>query len=367
MTPIQLWLPTFSGGIARPELQRDMKRMFRERTTEHLMWSVPGWTGPSSWTQDGLRVSCLNGETWECVRILHFGEKGGMVGPAAAAFPRASVAGMLDHWLNDKFVRADSLNPDEPLHIKVPRPVNGGVALVEAEMTIPGESYFPIKDVRDERVAAQWPPRSDMPTTVSPEMESAAALPHARKTLRLRFAWLAPFDKLQPLVISPDDLHARDRMRLIAERSDGACDKALVQARTEARDWVSEGQASVNEAWLQPIIAAEGEDGALFAIEAKFGISEGSLDQAYKNNRLRRHLSAPLAIRRAWGVPGLMWVLLLDRLSMTQPFRACKRCGKLISGRRHKLYCSAEDNLDCYQAGKRGDKRRSRARGSTRR
>jgi len=368
MIPIQLWLPTFFGGIARPELQRDVRRMFTARMTEHVMWSVPGWTGPPNWVQRKLRVSCLNGDTWECARILHIGDNGAVVGPGAAAFPDLSVTSMLERWLNDDFVRADTVNPEVPLRIKVPHSVKDGVELAEAELMVPDGFYIPpITHIGDGRIFAQWPSRPDMPTTVSPEMESAATSPDAQESPRLRFAWLAPFDKLQPLVISPDDVYARDRMRLIAKASGDDCAKALAQARIEAREWVSEGRASVNESWLQPIITAEEEEGALFAIEAKFGISASSLEQAYKNNELRWGLNAPMSVRCAWGVPGLMWVLLLDRLSIMQPFRACKRCSKLISGRRHKLYCSAEDNLDCYQAGKRADKRRSRAQGSTRR
>lgn len=366
MTPIQLWLPTFFGGIARPELRSDMKRMFSARRTENVMWSVPGWSGPPRWTQEGLRVSCLNGDGLECARIQHVGEKGVVVGPGAASFPGRSVADILDHWLNDDFVRVCKVDLNEPLRVKVPHPVNGGVALVEAEVTPPGAGYFPFAHAGEESVAAQWPPRPDMPTTVSPEIESGRLSFDPRKTLPLRLAWLPPFDDLQPLLISPDDMLARDRMRQIAETSGDDCVQAHAQATTEARDWVSEGRASVNEAWLQPIIATEKEEGALFAIEAKFGISATSLEQAYKNDELRRRLDAPMSIRRAWAVPGLMWGLFLARLANTQPYWTCERCGKLISGRGHKRFCSAEDDPDCYQARKAGDKRRSRVRGSSR-
>src|SRR5271166_6019067 len=69
------------------------------------MWSLHGWTGPRQWIQDGMRVHCLNGDTLERVRILHVGEKGTVVGPAAASFSNLSVAGMLDAWLNDDFLR----------------------------------------------------------------------------------------------------------------------------------------------------------------------------------------------------------------------------------------------------------------------
>lgn len=360
MTPIQLWLPTFLGGIARPELRRDMQRMFRARTTEHVMWSVPDWTGPSRWTQDGLRVSCLNGEGLECARILHVGDKGAVVGPAAACFPNQSVASLIDCWLNDDSLRADPINPGEPLRVKVPHPVNGGVALVEAEVTLPGESHFPFTHIGDGSVFAQWPPRPDMCTTVSPEMESARPLSESGETLRLRLIWSAPFNELQPLIITADDMYARAKMRQLAEASGDDCSRALALAVTEAKDWVSEGQASVNEAWLQPIIAKEEDEGALFAIEARFGIAAASLEEAYNDRELREKLSAPTAVTRVWGCPGLMWALLLDRLSNAQPYWACKRCGKLISGRGHKRFCSPDDDLECFQARKAEDKRRAR-------
>jgi hypothetical protein len=135
---------------------------------------------------------------------------------------------------------------------------------------------------------------------------------------------------------------------------------------TEAREWISEGKTTLDEAWLQPLVAKGGEQEALTAIETLYGIEVYSLEQAYKHKDLREHLSAPTPIRRAWGVPGLMWVLLLDRLSNAQPYRACKRCGALISGRRHKRFCSAEEDPDCFQARRSKDKRQRRARGSIR-
>ena len=61
LRPIQLWLPTFFGSVARPELRADMQRLFRARTTEKVMWTVPGWSGPACWKQKGVSVGCING------------------------------------------------------------------------------------------------------------------------------------------------------------------------------------------------------------------------------------------------------------------------------------------------------------------
>jgi hypothetical protein len=118
---------------------------------------------------------------------------------------------------------------------------------------------------------------------------------------------------------------------------------------------------------LQPLLLKESEQDALVAIYARYGKEVYSLEQVYKNEKLRQHLSTPMPVLRAWGVPGLMWALLVDRLQGAQPYRTCKRCGKLIAGRGHKLYCSAVENPECFQDRKAEDKRRSRVRGSGRR
>jgi hypothetical protein len=157
-----------------------------------------------------------------------------------------------------------------------------------------------------------------------------------------------------------DDLHARDRMRSIAEMSTAKEAGARDQATIEAGNWLSEGQSTVERAWLQPIISEEGEMGALFAIASRFGVEANSLENAYTNVSLRKQLDQHMAVRRAWGVPGLMWALLLDRLNAGQPFRHCKRCGRLISGKANKRFCAEQDNPECYRARKREDKRRSR-------
>jgi hypothetical protein len=135
---------------------------------------------------------------------------------------------------------------------------------------------------------------------------------------------------------------------------------ARAQAAIEARDWLSEGQSTVERAWLHPIVSEEGELGALFAIASGFGVEVNSLEEVYANTLLRKQLGQHMPVRRAWGVPGLMWALLLDRLNASQSFRHCERCGRLISGKADKRFCAELDNSECYRARRREDKRRAR-------
>src|SRR6476620_7001445 len=71
MMPIQIWLPTVQGGIARLELRRDMPRMFRAWRGEDLMWTIPDWKGPRTWSHGSTRIGCVVGEFYECVDIMH--------------------------------------------------------------------------------------------------------------------------------------------------------------------------------------------------------------------------------------------------------------------------------------------------------
>jgi hypothetical protein len=360
MMSVQLWLPTVHGGIARPELRRDMHRMFRAWDGEDLMWTVPGWKQQRNWLHGSTRVGCLAGESYECVDVMHVGNKGTIVGSRAAAFPNKSINDLLDAWLNLESLRLSPFEPDERSYIKIPHPVEGGV-LTELKRTYP--NVLPFTHVGANRtVYAQWPPTGDAPSTVSPEMESASApVPTPPKgSLSLRVTWAAPFKDLKPLISTMDDLVARDRMRSIAEMSTAKEAGACAQATVEARNWLSEGQSTVERAWLKPIVSEEGEMGALFAIASRFGVEVNSLEDAYANASLRKQLSQPMPVRRAWGIPGLMWALLLDRLNASQPFLHCKRCGRLLSGKANKKFCAEQDNAECYRARKREDKRRSR-------
>jgi len=265
--------------------------------------------------------------------------------------------------LNSNFLGLSPVDPDGQISIEIPHAVKGGVVYLPAKVKATFANVLPFTHVGANRtVYAQWPPTAHAPSTVSPEMESAIA-PLAtppEDTLPVRFTWAAPFKDLMPLVGTMDDLYARCRMRRFAEMSAENEAGARAQATTEARDWLSKGQSTVERAWLQPIVSEEGDMGALIAIESRFGVEANSLKDAYANASLKKELGQHMPVQRAWGVPGLMWALLLDRLNASQPFRHCNSCGRLISGKADKRFCAEKDNPECYRARKRGDRRRSR-------
>lgn len=163
-----------------------------------------------------------------------------------------------------------------------------------------------------------------------------------------------------PLLPAEDDIFARDQMRSLRDLAIHDIEAARRSAEVASRDWVVDGTSTINRAWLQPIIAAEGEPGALFAIQSRFDVYYESLVEAYLDSQLRKELQKPTGVTRVVGIPGLVWALMLDRLSESQPERLCKNCGRLIKGRANKQFCGPKDNLQCFQSRKRGDRRRAR-------
>ena len=137
---------------------------------------------------------------------------------------------------------------------------------------------------------------------------------------------------------------------------------AIKRAAEQSRVWLGGGYSDVIRTWLKPIISKEGEEGALFALESRYGFSASSLNEFYKDQDARRQLREPVRVRRAGGVTGLMWGLLMDRLEAGRSFRFCVRCGRLLPQGSKAQFCSASDNPACRRAYERERKQRRRAR-----
>jgi hypothetical protein len=60
---------------------------------------------------------------------------------------------------------------------------------------------------------------------------------------------------------------------------------------------------------------------------------------------------------RSWGLRGLLWAVLIDRLEQQRPFNVC-RCGTLLLPPRTR--CTRQDNLDCAKLQERERTHRSR-------
>lgn len=362
MRPIQLWLPTIQGGIQRQELRQDMQRAYRAWNRDHVVWIMKGWDGPERWKEEGLIFLGVSGEITERMLVYHIGGNGRIVGPSAVNFPKKSMDQLLIEWLGESKNRFLDVPKVQPLSFDVPHAhPEGGVFYAKRDFEVETRGTIPISKIGTNKgeVFLQWPPNSNDPVSISPELETARYA-STEKSRHTHIGWPKPFRKLMPKVSSLDDFNARALMKGIVEESCENPVKALTEAKKRAQEWVSTGLSDVYQTWLLPIFVEEGETGALLAMSGKYGLEAMSLEEAYQREDWQEVLRRPVEVTRVWGIPGLMWALLIDRLEQEVPFKHCKGCGGIISGKGDKEYCGKIDNNDCFKARRRKDRRRSR-------
>lgn len=384
MRPLQVWLPNITGTLAWPRAERDRSRAYEEWRGEDCVWLIPGLEEPFRWVEKE-DVACLAvpAEHWERLDVCHVGKNGAVYGPGAnERFRDGRIDGLFDAWLNTSAAGGVKFYPGpDKLTLQAPQRDGRKVRYEVRHLHLEPGATAP-SDVDEENDSGgftlRWPPAGvDLPT-ISPEAEShelygpfdpvqddgkPIAVRRADKTqraLRVILEWPGPLRALFPSGSGLDDLYAYARMRSLARQSQADLDGARSAAQIDSAKYLTDGETCMGPAWLGPILAAEREEGALFALEARYGISASSIAEAEQTDEWRGIMREPVPIRRAWGAVGLFWALMLDRLEEGRNFNVCQRCGRILQGKRGKRFCGRADDIKCFQERRAADRRRER-------
>src|SRR5262249_21732490 len=183
----------------------------------------------------------------------------------------------------------------------------------------------------------------------------------------------------------PWEAAAQRKMVAIARRSTTDPVGALLDATALAVTFVTEAYALLRDAELAPTMVQVGKEATLLRLQAAIPrgrgreirplYPRGPLQEAMEGNIriMRRELQAALRrepfvkewlqivpVRRCWGVEGLYWALLIDRLESGRPFNLCARCGLLLP--KPRTQCGPNDSQTCFAAQARERQRRTRSR-----
>jgi hypothetical protein len=380
--PLQLWLPRLGGGIGNPEIARDAARAFQLRAGEPVLWMLPELGHPVRWQVAGVRHLAMPAEAFERIDIVHVTAEGLVYAPTAPDIVLGDLDSLLDAWLN---VRGPDLYIARPVTVTVPHiEPDGTIAMIQRKLTFGPGAYMPFSaiDPHSRTVTMRWPPEGS-PRPVSPEAESAKRFPsrmveadppvavteNGERAPQLFLRWPQPFEPMMPVLSGPDELLAQAQMAEIARRSRSDPEGALRAATVAARPYVFHGHARREEAWLYPTLRTKGFEHVLFKAE-DFGLpvpprsswTAIGFEQALQQEEWRRWRAQTVPVCRVWGLIGLCWALLLDRLEQRRPFSGCERCGRVIASRRRKRFCGRSENRQCFNGRRAGDKRRSRLR-----
>jgi hypothetical protein len=184
----------------------------------------------------------------------------------------------------------------------------------------------------------------------------------------------------------PWEAAAQRRMVAIAGRSRTDPVGALLDATALAVVFVTESYALFRDAEFAPTMVEHGREKTLLRLEtARPRGKRREVQPLYpRDPRLQRAIggNAPIVdkdlqialrhdpfpkewlqlvpVRRCWGVEGLYWALLIDRLESSRSFNLCTECGRPLPKPRTK--CGANDSHACFAAQARKRQRITRSR-----
>jgi hypothetical protein len=355
---------------------------------DYRVWLLPDLKEPVRWYEKmgNIRFPVLGipAERLDRLDIYHIGVNGHVWGPASQAkFPNGVVDGLLDKWLD--LYNLDGgisyYHAPDTVTLTVPEVHEEGVSLRDAEFQLTPGPTLPIVgfDENSHLVKMKWPPDDRSVAPISLEAESAdyygplklineGGLPIAISRDDPRFRSLhivcllpEPFEDLCPYGAGLDTLFGQARMRQIAETTTCVSTGILQAAKDAAGVYVREGQTTHELAWFYPTVQKDGVEQAVRAAWFRFDLKEpGTPEEAVGSSAWREKMMKSVPVRRAWGVLGLFWSLLLDRLADGEKFRFCERCKRTISGKQGKRFCGLDENRSCYRERRTADKRRER-------
>jgi hypothetical protein len=222
-----------------------------------------------------------------------------------------------------------------------------------------------------------WPPPdANLPATVSREAESIEfygdlrvqqegglriAVPAREprmRALHVNFQWDPPFDQFFPSGGGADLRGEQEAMKQLLAA--GNLTVADIRARLEP--YVSQIVTTQAKSWFWPRLCVDGSSSTLLNLEMKHKLSYDSVRSALDDPAFRQFGAQELLVQRVVGWEGYFWRELLEDYSTGSGATHCPNCGKLLFGRRNKIFCSEEDNPKCFRARRAANRRTERDR-----
>jgi len=390
MKPLQVWLPAFDPMVSSPARKRDLQRAQRSWRGETTVWLLPDLKAEARWQTPGCPFSfelAVPSETFDRIDIHHVGKNGGLFGNYLR-FPARTLGDFLGAWLNLR-------NRPEGLGINyylVPEEIPFIAPTIEGDtavyrlgwIKVGPANFIPLEISPDRRFQFSWPPPGVPFETVSPSSESleaAGPLEHAGhlqldethrySTFARRDApeeratifvdrWPEPFTQLFPHGGGPDAGLCLVKASEVACLSQSDPEDALRKAQNYSAGSTCQGTSLVRDSWLYTLIQESEEADVLAQIELSHGLCFSSFQESEVSQEFHEKMSSVVPIRRAIGVQGLLWSLLIEKLEDGLRFLPCKHCGRIIEQRKSRKFCGRETNPECFGTRRASDKRRER-------
>jgi hypothetical protein len=327
MRPLQFWLPTLEGSPAGSPFAWDLRQAFARWDEDDVVWLIPWIDQVVRWVEPTIprQEVAIPAKHFNRIAVYHVSRNGYLSGLGALQyFPSGRLDdALLDTWLS--VGERGALLAGEPPE-----------EIILAELPEIHDGQF-IRYTRPARVHPQWT-GANRPAFFLPK----------------------PLTPLLPFGGRWEQWAELEGMATVAKTSAQSLAQALRVATAYAGAYMSEGVTTVARASLMPIKVHEGEGGVI-DVTHRFVPSVRSLAQAVESAEWCDLAMQPITIRRVWGVFGLFWTLLVERLEGMRPFCVCDDCKRLLPGPHRRRHCGPQDDAECFHARRSRDTQRCRA------
>jgi len=408
MKPLQVWLPTFDPALAGSMTRFDLERAQLSWTDQLTVWIRPGLEKKKVWPAPDhpLGFECaVPGEHLNRIDVFHICQNGYVSGRQSChRFPGQRVDELLAEWLNVGPKNSKTgvrhtpvLSPNvsfrapdfyqgkigyRSITIQAFQPLGTMPAkIIESSGRSSADSQFELQ--------ASWPPEGEnRGLTISPTAESehrygpwdtvfleyeGKSIPTliSKQNSKLRSGlwrdvWPGNLQRFFPYGGGLDAASANNSMREVAEMSTKDPERALAIARDRSTRYLSQGCTTVWNAWFLPRLLEQSLEDALASVELRYDLDFRSLKEASASAEFKRRMGEVVETRRALGVLGLFWALLIEQLENGHSFQRCEWCRRLVRGRADKRFCNKQDNPDCWRKRRSAKRRHQRAKSKNR-
>ena len=376
--PVQVWAPLFYKSPLGNFLL-DLQRAYKEWQHEDRIWLMPDSTKVIRWENKidnfSFYEAIIPSEALNAVSIYHIDEQGRIYPPHQSTGKLNNVieSGLYRRWLKDfpSFYKGSDF-----ITIELPIVKNDEFYNYEKkELKIEPGPIIPIVSVNQNNntTAVMWPPPEvNMPGTISPDIESknfygklkfekdskeketglvTAEKKLAGKAINVWNKWHKPFDSFFPDGGNIDLIYQHALMsNLIKEigNKEDKSQKAFQEIERLVNIFVGDAESTLEKTFLLPR-ALKSKDALLFDVEYRYGIGAENLDELLKSKEFKSLITQKVKIKRIYSWLGYFWWELYNDISSNTNIRFCSKCGNIIvGGRSDRIYCTEEENKDCF-------------------
>lgn len=376
--PVQVWAPLFYKS-PYGDFSLDLQRAYKAWQNEDRIWLIPETKEVIRWVAkiDNFLSyeAAVPSKTLNSIIVYHIDEQGAIYPPHPSKGPFNNI---ISSRLYIVWLKSSPLFYTAPDSIEIELPIikNGKFCCYEKkEMEWEPGSIIPFADIDydSKTVFSAWPPpRSNLPPTISPDIESREYYGKLKfeklvnkegstvfvsseknltgKAIGMYLEWPEPFDKFFHYGSTLDLLHdqacMKDCIRKIEEKE---IDEAIKEVERYINIFTGDTESFLDRAYMLPK-ALKNKETLLMEMQGRYGLDVKNFDELINCVKFKSLAATRVKIKRIYSWLGYFWWELYSDISTYKNIRFCANCGNIIiGGRSDRIYCSRKENINCFK------------------